>query len=190
MLMEGNERFRTGQSNHYRYPADFIRELAGGQEPQAAVIACVDGRVAPEILFDQPLGSLFVSRVPGNTASDSAKWMLELAVTNMRVPLVLVLGHTECLAIGQILRGQTGPGGVLRMDIARAVHTAKMSNPTDVFRQAVCENALQTAKELREDSLAVRQALEEGRIEIVSGIYDVHTGRVDLLDAKDRPDVR
>ena len=179
--MEGNERFRTGNSHHYRYPSTLIRELGDGQEPQAAVIACVDGRVAPEILFDQPMGALFVSRVPGNTASDSAKWMLELAVGNMQVPLVMVLGHTTCLAVGQIVRGESGPGGPLRMDIARAVQTAKMRNPADLFRQAVIENTIQTVHELKSDSFAVRQAVDAGRIEIVPALYDVHTGRVELL---------
>lgn len=184
MLMEGNERFRAGQSNHYRYPPDFIRELGDGQQPQAAVIACVDGRVSPEIIFDQPIGTLFVSRVPGNTASDSAKWMLELAVQDMRVPLVMVMGHTQCLAVGQIVRGQSGSGGSLRMDIARAVHSARMKNPADLFRQAVIENAKQTIEELKISSWSVRSALDEGRIELVASIYDVHTGRVELIDVK------
>jgi carbonic anhydrase len=184
MLLEGNERFRAGQSNHYRYPPDFIRELGDGQEPLAAIITCIDGRVAPEILFDQPMGSLFVSRVPGNTASDSAKWMLEIAVQDMRVPLVIVMGHTECLAVGQIVRGQAGPGGALRMDIARAVHTAKMKDPADLYRQSVIENAIQTVQELKADSWAVRQALDAGKIEIMSALYDVHTGKVEMIDVK------
>jgi carbonic anhydrase len=182
--MEGNARFRNGQSNHYYYPADVIRVIGEGQEPQAAIIACVDGRVAPEILFDQPLGSLFVSRVPGATAADSARWMLELAVQGLRVPLVVVMGHTECLAVGQIIRNESGPGGGLRMDIARAVHTAKSKNPVDLFRQAVIETTLQSAETLRSESYAVRRALEAGTIDIISALYDVHTGAVELLDVK------
>jgi carbonic anhydrase len=190
MLVEGNERFRSGQSNSYRYPPDLIREIGAGQEPLAAIIACIDGRVAPEIIFDQPLGSLFVSRVPGNTASDSAKWMLEIAVEDMRVPLVVVMGHTECLAVGQVVRGMSGPGGALRMDIARAVHTAKMKDPADLYRQCVIENAIQTAVMLREESWSVRRALESGQIDIVSAIYDVHTGRVEFLNVPKETNAR
>ncbi|HWA84527.1 MAG TPA: carbonic anhydrase [Fimbriimonadaceae bacterium] len=182
-LLEGNERFRTGRSNHYRYPPEEIGALAVGQKPSAAIIACVDGRVAPEILFDQPMGSLFVSRVPGNTASDSAKWMLELAVQNLKVPLVIVLGHTDCLAVGQVVRGESGPGGSLRMDVARAVHTARMKAPEDVFRQSVIDNALQTASILQNESWAVRQAVDQGQTDILSANYDVHTGRVEVIDA-------
>jgi len=190
MLLEGNERFRNGQSNHYQYPLDFIRELGEGQEPQAAVIACVDARVAPEILFDQPMGSLFVSRVPGNTAAESAKWMLELAVGDLQIPLVVVLGHTQCLAVGQVMRGMSGPGGALRMDLARAVHSAKMKDPIDLYRQAVIENALQTVNELKGDSYAVRRAMDEGKIEIVAAVYDVFTGLVEVLEGKVASGVR
>ncbi|HVT12661.1 MAG TPA: carbonic anhydrase [Fimbriimonadaceae bacterium] len=182
-LLEGNERFRTGRSNHYQYPPTSIRELADGQEPKAAIIACVDGRVAPEILFDQPMGSLFVSRVPGNTASDSAKWMLEIAVQTLKVPLVIVLGHTDCLAVGQVVRGQSGPGGSLRMDVARAVHTARMKDPEDLFRQSVIENALQTALILQSESWAVRQAVDQEQTAILSAIYDVHSGCVEVIGA-------
>jgi carbonic anhydrase len=184
LLMEGNARFRNGQSSHYYYPPDVIREIGNGQAPVAAVIACVDGRVAPEILFDQPLGALFVSRVPGATAADSARWMLELSVQGLHVPLVVVLGHTECLAVGQIIRNESGPGGGLRMDIARAVHTARSKNPPDLFRQSVIETTLQSAETLRSESYAVRRALEAGTIDIISALYDVHTGVVELLDVK------
>lgn len=181
-LLEGNERFRTGRGRHFRYTPDDLRELAVGQEPRAAVVACIDARVAPEVLFDQPLGSMFVSRVPGNTASDSAKWMLELAVESMHVPLVLVLGHTECLAVRQVFRGENGPGGALRMDVARAVHAARLKEPEDPFRESVIQNALQTTGLLKNESFAVRRAIDTGALDIVTGLYDVHTGQVEMLD--------
>lgn len=182
-LMAGNARFRSGNSNHYRYPSPRISELAVGQAPVAAVVACSDGRVTPEIIFDQPLTGLFVSRVPGNVASDSAKWMLEIAVTNLRVPLVIVMGHTECLAIKQVIDGEAGAGGSLRMDVARAVHAAKLSGAEDVFRQAVCLNAVQTVQALKNESNAVRSALRSGEVDLVAAVYDVHTGSVQIIDA-------
>jgi carbonic anhydrase len=86
--------------------------------------------------------------------------------------------------VGQIVRGQAGPGGALRMDIARAVHTAKMKDPADLYRQSVIENAIQTVQELKADSWAVRQALDAGKIEIMSALYDVHTGKVEMIDVK------
>ena len=180
-LLDGNERFRNGQSKHYQYHPEFISELAKGPKPRAAIVSCIDARVAPEVLFDQPLGTLFVSRVPGNVASDSAKWMLEIAVTDLKVPLLVVLGHTECLAIKGVIESATGSGGSLRMDVSRAVHTAKMRHPQDLFFEAVKENAKQTSELLRAESFAVRQAVNQGELDVVTGIYDVHSGRVELL---------
>lgn len=181
-LLEGNQRFRTGGSLHYTYPVETIKRIGDGQSPIAAIVACSDGRVSPEIVFDQPLANLFVSRVPGNVASDSAKWMLEIAVTDLRVPLVMVMGHTECLAIRQVLYGEPGAGGILRSDVARAVLEAKFHAGNDVFQEAVERNALQTAQTLRRESLAVARAMSEGRLDVVAAVYDVHTGEVKLLD--------
>ncbi len=184
ILLEGNERFRNGRNVHYQYSPEKISQLAVGQAPLAAVVACSDGRVTPEIVFDQPLAKLFVSRVPGNVASDSAKWMLEIAVTNLHVPLVIVLGHTECLAIKQVLNGESGAGGSLRMDVARAVRRAQSRPSDDVYRDAVRENAIQTTTTLLNESGAVRSAVRNGNLELMAGVYDVHTGQVELLNPR------
>src|SRR5277367_6487564 len=65
-LAEGNKRFVDGKITHPgRTPADF-QPLAQGQYPIATIVSCADSRVAPEILFDQGIGDLFVIRVAGN----------------------------------------------------------------------------------------------------------------------------
>ena len=65
-LMDGNERFRKGETiTPRRTPADFS-SMALHQAPKAVVIACADSRVPPEILFDQGVGDLFVIRIAGN----------------------------------------------------------------------------------------------------------------------------
>jgi len=183
-LLEGNERFRTGRGSHYTYSPEIIERLATGQAPQAAVVACSDGRVTPEIVFDQPLTNLFVSRVPGNVASDSAKWMLEIAVTNLQVPLVVVMGHTRCLAIKQVIDGAEGAGGSLRDDVAKAVNEVRKREVEDLFLESVKRNAIQTVENLRNESSAVRQALQEGRISLAAGYYDVDTGQVHIVESE------
>jgi carbonic anhydrase len=142
----------------------------------------MDSRVTPEIVFDQPLGSMFVARIPGNVASDSAKWMLDIAVGDMHVPLVVVLGHTGCLAVKQLLEGDKGgPGGPLRHEIMFAVFEARSHEPDDLYREAVIQNALLSAAKLKRDSLALHQAIEEGRVEMVSALYEMETGEVHLV---------
>lgn len=181
LLMEGNRRFRTGRPLHHTYTQDRLEDLSKGQKPIAAVVACMDSRVAPEIVFDQPLGSIFVSRVPGNVAADSVKWMLELSVGELGVPLVMVVGHTGCLAIGQLLEGDKGgPGGSLRYEIRHAILEAQSRRPADLYREAVIQNARMTVNKLIRDSVAVANAVREKRVDIVSALYEMETGEVFL----------
>ena len=68
-MLEGNKRFVNGQLVHPgRKPEDFAA-LAEGQAPLAAIVGCADSRVAPELIFDQGVGDLFVVRVAGNIVS-------------------------------------------------------------------------------------------------------------------------
>jgi carbonic anhydrase len=181
-LMEGNRRFRTNTPVHLQYTPQLLQKLSLSQKPIAAVVACMDSRVAPEIIMDQPLGSIFVARVPGNVAADSVKWMLELSVGELHVPLVMVLGHTGCLAIGQLLDGDRGgPGGPLRYEIRHAVFQARSIDPPDLYREAVIQNARLTVAKLTRDSLAVADAVREKRLEIVSALYEMETGEVHLV---------
>lgn len=181
-LQAGYERFRSCTPSNEVYSADRIHGLWEQQTPIAAIIACCDSRISPEILFDQPLGSVFASRVPGNVASDSAKWMLEIAVSELKVPVVFVMGHIGCLAIGQMVENKVGlAGGSLRFDIHMAIHRARMKSPNNVYRQAVEENVHLTIENLLSHSHATRVALDEHRLVIVGGVYEMETGEVRLL---------
>ena len=181
-LLEGNRRFREGASKGYRYDAKRIAELSVVAEPRAAILTCSDSRVAPEVVFDQPLGKFFTSRVPGNVCSDSAKWMLEIAVSNLKVPLVLVMGHTECLAVKQVVEGETtGSGGALRYAVSTAVLRAKSKRPDDLFHASIVENAVQSTEQLLAESWALRRAMEAGLTSIAAGVYDVRTGQFEIV---------
>ncbi len=183
-LLEGNRRFREGEPKGYKYSQDQIRTISKNQTPLAGIIACADSRVSPELVFDQPLGSIFASRVPANVASDSAKWMLDIAVNEFRVPLVMVMGHTGCLAVGQLLDGDKGgAGGLHRFSVLSAVYRAKAKHPTNLYRQAVEENVQQTVEHLARDSYSLRAALIDGTTSIVGSVYDMESGEVVILDS-------
>ena len=65
-LLEGNKRYVSSQLQHPHQGADRRHELERTQHPFACILACADSRVAPEIVFDEGLGDLFVVRVAGN----------------------------------------------------------------------------------------------------------------------------
>jgi len=182
-LLEGNARFRSGRAQPHRYTPEELQGLSHAQHPTVGVIACSDSRVSPDIVFDQPLGTIFSSRVPGNVASDSAKWMLELAVGEFKVPLVMVLGHTGCLAVGSLLDGDKGgAGGMHRFAVLNAVYRAKSKRPEDLYLQAVEENVRQTMDQIVRDLYVLQSAVRDGRTRVVGGVYNMETGEVRLLD--------
>lgn len=184
-LLIGNERFRTGNGREYRYTKETLSELADSQSPIAAVLTCSDSRVAPEIVFDQPLGTVFAARTPGNVSADSVKWMIDIAVENLGVPLFMVVGHTGCLAVTQIVEGDlTGPGGSLRNQISAAHIYAKSKNPQDIVLATVKENVFITIDRLVNESHQLRMAAEAGRTVIVGAVYDMHTGEVEVLPTR------
>lgn len=97
-LLTGNRRFVAGTPLHAGSIAE-ARVFAGVQHPLAVVLGCSDSRLAPELLFDQGFGDLFVVRVVGGVLDTSALASIEYAVTELTVPLVVVLGHERCGAI-------------------------------------------------------------------------------------------
>jgi carbonic anhydrase len=55
--------------------------------------------VPAEIVFNQGLGDLFVIRVAGNIVAPSQIGSVEFAASRFDIPLVVVLGHSQCGAV-------------------------------------------------------------------------------------------
>src|SRR5215471_2492892 len=66
-LVAGNKRFVAGKHQSQEL-VPLRKKLAAGQHPNVIVLSCSDSRVAPELVFDQTLGDLFVVRTAGNVA--------------------------------------------------------------------------------------------------------------------------
>jgi carbonic anhydrase len=96
-LLEGNKRFMNGQTSLLtrKRPQDFA-ELAEGQAPSAIIVACADSRDAPELIFDQGVGDLFVVRVAGNPVTGAGpivKGSIEYAVAELGCRLIRTTGQ-------------------------------------------------------------------------------------------------
>lgn len=157
--------------------------LAKEQKPIACVIACSDSRVSPEIIFDQPLGSLFVCRVPGNVASESAKWCVEIAILNFDVSLIAVVGHTDCLAVKSVLEGTyPSTSGELSMNILPAVLRAKKET-SDIFARAIKENVLHTIEQLTAECPPLHQRITIGTATCIPMLYDMESGIASVINS-------
>jgi carbonic anhydrase len=183
-LKDGNQRFAADQSEEMNLGATRRKELVAGQHPFAAVLCCADSRVPPELLFNQGLGDLFVVRVAGNVSEPFMLGSIDYAVEHLHVPLVVVLGHAKCGAVTAAL-GKDKPEGNLGKLIGQ-IHVGSHL-PADkeaALAHAVENNARQQAKLLMEQSEVVRKHVEQQKLLVVTGIYDLASGKVRWLKAK------
>lgn len=182
-LKDGNERFATGKPATKPADAEQRAALAKGQQPFAVVLACADSRVAPELVFDQGLGELLVLRVAGNVVDRSVLGSVEFAVEYLETPLIVVLGHESCGAVTAAVEGKPLPGELGWL--VQQLHTGP-SLPKDkkeAVAAGVRANALYQTAELSRRSQKVKELVQGQRVQVLTGIYSLETGRVDWIEA-------
>src|SRR5579864_2528362 len=99
-LLAGNQRFAANQLTSIEHDLRILKEhTVDKQEPFAAVLACADSRVPVELVFDQSIGHIFVTRVAGNFVTPEIIGSLEYAVAVLGIRALVVLGHSSCGAV-------------------------------------------------------------------------------------------
>jgi carbonic anhydrase len=179
-LMTGNERFAAGKITSFAEDLEILKQkTVNKQEPFAAVLSCADSRVPVEIVFDQSIGEIFVTRVAGNMVTPEIIASLEYGVAVLGVKAILVLGHSNCGAISAAIAAKEVPGqiSVLYQHLIPGIERAKGDVPL-----AVKMNAAYQAQLLRESSTVIAKAIKENGVKVASGSYDLGTGRVTLGD--------
>ncbi|MBZ5628300.1 MAG: carbonic anhydrase [Acidobacteriia bacterium] len=183
-LMVGNERFHTGQP----LPRDLRREretVAQSQHPKALVLACSDSRVAPEIIFDQCLGDLFVVRVAGNVADKLAIGSLEFGAGELGVSLLVVIGHQYCRGVQAACSSEKAGSPNLKA-IIKAIRASGASPIVGTagdgsWCEAVKENARYVARSVLDRSDLLRDRAQRGELAVVTAYYHLDTGVVERL---------
>jgi carbonic anhydrase len=181
-LAAGNQRFVAGKCTHPNQNAARRAELAKAQHPMAAVLACSDSRVPPEIIFDRGMGDLFVIRVAGNTADDVALGSMEYAVEHLHTKVLMVLGHERCGAVSAAVAGGEAPGHIRSLveALLPAVRAAK-GRPGDTIDNAVHINVEQVVAKVRASQPILAEAVKAGHVKLVGAYYDLDTGKVTIL---------
>ena len=181
-LLAGNARYASGEVQHPRQGRARRAEIAKGQKPFAIVVGCADSRTSPEIVFDQGLGDVFVTRLAGSIVDDAALGSLEYGVDHLGASVIVVLGHERCGAVDAAMQGGQLPGkiGAFVKPILPAVDAVKKSgHPT--LDAAIEENARRTAAALTTRSTILNDAVKAGKLKIVPAYYDLDSGRVRLV---------
>lgn len=186
-LMEGNARYVTAKRTSPHQDEKRRIELAKGQAPFATILSCSDSRVPPELLFDQGLGDLFVLRTAGNTLADVVVGSIEYAVSVLKCPLIMVLGHEKCGAVDAavqfVTKKTTYPGQIqaLAKNIAPAVEKVK-DMKGDLLDNAVKANAVMGLEQLEQMSTILSDAYKAHKIGVVAARYDLDEGKVEIVE--------
>lgn len=199
LLQEGNGRFRT----RTRLTRDLVRQMdatAGGQNPLAVILSCIDSRVPAELVFDLGIGDIFSVRVAGNIIGSKTMGSIEYAVSLASVKLVLVLGHTRCGAVTSSVNlleaDQTAEQATGCTHLHNIVDEIQPSVKDDergklklmdkqekeVFVDEIAKrNVLRTVDLIVERSTSIQSAIDSGQVKVVGALYDVKSGEIEFF---------
>jgi len=181
-LIAGNRRFTSGRTSSHRRDLALLQQMMEKPEPFAAVLSCADSRVPVEVVFDQTIGQLFVTRVAGNMVTAEIMASLEYAAAVLGTHTILVMGHSRCGAVTAAIQathyGQAVPGQISAL-FPHIEPAVKQAGP-DV-EATVRANVLVQVARLRESPLLAAM-IEEGKLLIAAGYFDLRSGEVTLLD--------
>jgi carbonic anhydrase len=181
MLKAGNDRFARNASSPVSISVNRRREIAPAQHPIAMVLSCADSRVPPEYIFNAGLGDLFVIRTAGEVIDRSILATIEYGVDHLHIPLLVVMGHESCGAVSAAAAESTTAAQSPNLDyLLKAIQAAKRtpSQDREDIKTLVLGNVEQVINDALNRSSLVKRLVDEGRLDVVGGYYELITGRV------------
>ncbi len=172
-----------------------FERLSLGQSPEALFFACADSRIETAMITQTEPGELFVCRNAGNivpphsTQTGAMTASLEYAVAVLKVPHIVVCGHTECGA----MKGAMNPAGLEQLPhvkawLAYAQGAVAVANGigqalSDDERMLLVteQNVLLQLQHLRTHP-SVMALLAQNAITLHGWVYDIKTGQVSAYD--------
>ena len=185
-LQDGNKRFVSGELAKKDIGESRRQELTKGQHPFATILSCSDSRVAPELIFDEGLGDIFIVRDAGNVADPVTMGSIEYGVEHLHTPLLVILGHEKCGAVTAALDAKGKPEGnigAILKKIMPAVHKAKKAGKDmeSTLDLAIQENVRHTYNDVMKSKI-VRELVHEGKLKVVGAEYYLGTGKVEMIE--------
>ncbi len=185
------------QQEAYEERRGLFEKLAEGQSPEALFITCSDSRIDPTLLTQTQPGELFICRnagniVPPHTNNTGAMTAsIEFAVGALKVPHIIVCGHSECGA----MKGAMNPEGLddfphvkewLGYARAAALVTKRRGaalEEKEKLDMLIRENVLLQIAHLKTHPYVAVQ-LSSGETELHGWVYDIRSGEVLAYDEK------
>ncbi|MDQ3751174.1 MAG: carbonic anhydrase [Acidobacteriota bacterium] len=187
-LKTGNARFFGGQARRPEVAAAERRAQILGQTPFAVILACSDSRVPTEIVFDQGLGTLFITRIAGNVVDAGTTGSIEYAVNHLKTHIVVVMGHEGCGAVKAALlpaadRARETPSiqALLNQIVPSVSKIPKLRDEKAKMREAVVANVRQQVFNIKKQP-AIQAAIASNKIAVVGAFYEITSGAVDFFE--------
>lgn len=186
-LIEGNHRFITGKPYQRNYLAQ-VKKSAAKQHPMAIILSCIDSRTPPEIIFDQGIGDIFVTRTAGNVIDTDILGGMEFATKLTGAKLIVVVGHTNCGAIKGAcsdvkLGNLTHLLAKIQPSVSRVATDAdKKDCHNPAFINHITEaNVNIVTNQIKAQSPVIADLIKNGQLQIVGAMQDLTTGRVTFM---------
>ena len=186
ILLSGNRRFVAGVPEHPNQDAARRAEIAPLQRPFAVLFGCSDSRLAAEIIFDRGLGDLFVVRTAGHVVGTEVLGSIEYGTEALDCPLVVVLGHDACGAVGAacaVLEDGAVPAGHIR-DVVERVTPSVLAARAAGFVESddiIAEHVRLSVDLLLDRSRLLSERVAAGGAAVVGLKYRLADGRADVV---------
>ncbi|TDD41964.1 carbonic anhydrase [Nonomuraea terrae] len=189
LLLDGNRRFVAGAPEHPNQDATRRAEIAPGQRPFAVLFGCSDSRLAAEIIFDRGLGDLFVVRTAGHVMGAEVLGSIEYGVDVLGCPLVVVLGHDSCGAVGAAcaaLEDGIAPAGYVRDVVERVTPSVLAARAAGRVQadEILAEHVRHTVDLLLDRSRVLAGRVGAGRAAVVGLCYRLADGSAQVVAAR------
>jgi carbonic anhydrase len=195
-LIEGHKRFLAEV-----FPArrNQFHLLAESQAPEVLFITCSDSRIVPDLILGTGPGDLFISRAIGNVVPvmssdmDGTTATIEYAVEVLKVPHVIVCGHSDCGAMKAALDRKglehLPKAGRWLQHVEAAFTHRQPGNPADgehaELASLIRGNVVAQLLNLKSQP-AVARAMAHGAISVHGWYYDILSGRIESYDEQAR----
>lgn len=178
-LVEGNKRFTDEKSVCLDRNKERRQELLKIQEPFAVIVGCSDSRVSPEIVFDQGIGNLFIVRDAGNVVGPIELNSIEYSVKYLHSSLIVVLGHENCGAVTAVINQTTEDIKAVASLIQPAADQTQNDKENRVEKTVKANVRLMVERIKKSPIVASLKA--QGKLKVVGGYYNFHSGKVEWL---------
>ena len=186
-LIYGNNRFADGKSQRPRQTPEDLKAFESGQKPFATIVGCSDSRVPNEIIFDQGVGDLFITRTAGQVMAQASYGTIEFGVEALKSNLIVVLGHQSCGAVNAAMALPPNPPGHI-VTLINAIKPAALRAKAkglpekETLDLAIKENVIDQVNLLRSLEPVLSRRADAGDIIIVGAVYNLENGAVELIE--------